>query len=83
METGIENYVGEWDDECGHHLSIQKLDDQTTSVSFLSNEQAIARSMVRRQTFNAHDLDLRSLGSFRTRGGALETRQRILTAFEF
>jgi hypothetical protein len=43
METGIEDYAGEWDDECGHRLSIKKLDDKTASVSLFMNNQAIAR----------------------------------------
>jgi len=43
MEIGIEDYVGEWDDECGHRLSIKKLDDKTASGSLFLNNQAIVR----------------------------------------
>ena len=43
MEFGIEDYVGEWDDECGHRLSIKKLDVKTASVSLFLNSQAIVR----------------------------------------
>ena len=43
MDSGIDNYVGEWDDEYGQRLSIKKLDDKTASVSLFVNNQAITR----------------------------------------
>src|SRR5260370_29384147 len=43
MDSGIDNYVGEWDDECGKRIIIKKLDDKTASVSLFVNNQAIAR----------------------------------------
>lgn len=43
METYLDNYVGEWDDECGWQLSITRVNDKTFSVSLLANRQPITR----------------------------------------
>jgi hypothetical protein len=36
MESYIDNYVGEWEDETGNRLSIWKVDDETCVVSFFA-----------------------------------------------
>src|SRR5262245_4196285 len=36
MESYLDNYIGEWEDEVGHRLSIRKIDDETCVVSFFS-----------------------------------------------
>ena len=43
MDSYLDNYVGEWDDECGWRLFIKRLDDNRFSVSLLANGQPIAR----------------------------------------
>jgi hypothetical protein len=34
MDSYLDNYVGEWEDETGNRLSIRKIDDETCVVSF-------------------------------------------------
>ena len=43
MDSYLDNYIGEWDDECDHRLSITRVDGQTAFVSFFVNNQAISR----------------------------------------
>ena len=34
MDCYLDNYVGEWEDETGHRLSIRKIDEETAVVCF-------------------------------------------------
>jgi hypothetical protein len=43
MESYIDNFIGEWEDESGRRLHIRKVNEGTASVSFLVGGQAIAR----------------------------------------
>ena len=36
VDSHIDNYLGEWEDERGNRLSIRKVDDETALVSFLA-----------------------------------------------
>ena len=49
MDAYLENYVGEWDDECGWHLCIKRLAHNTFLVSLLANGQPIVRPWVGNQ----------------------------------
>ncbi|MEK6325841.1 MAG: hypothetical protein AABN33_29740 [Acidobacteriota bacterium] len=43
MESYLDNYVGEWDNESGWHLSITRFGDKTCLVTLLANAQPITR----------------------------------------
>jgi hypothetical protein len=45
MDSYLDNYVGEWEDETGNRLSIRKIDEKTCVVSFFRarDQQPIGR----------------------------------------
>lgn len=43
MDSYVDNYLGEWDNECGWHLSIAKAGKKTLLVSLLFNGEPLAR----------------------------------------
>lgn len=43
MDSHLDKYVGEWDNECGWRLCITRLDDNRFSVSLLAKGQPIER----------------------------------------
>lgn len=36
MDSYVDNYLGEWEDERGNHLAIRRGDDESTLVSFFT-----------------------------------------------
>jgi hypothetical protein len=46
LDSYIDNYIGEWNDESGKRLSIKKVDETTALVSFFAASAADSSSLV-------------------------------------